>query len=527
MAREIPEKLLIRLSELIASHIGLYFPKNRWNDLVRNMEMVSKEMGFNDLESGIHALLSSPLTHREIHLLTKNLTIGETFFFRDNCVFQAVKDIILPELIYERNNTGKRINLWSAGCCTGEEPYSIAMLIDQMLPGWEGWHIRLLATDLNEVFLKKAGQGTYTSWSFRNAPAWIKQQYFKATGDNSFELLPRIKRMVTFSQLNLALKSYSSVLGGIDTLDVIFCRNVLMYFAQELRTEIIERFCRLLGESGWLILSPSEVPLINHPALSPVQFPGTILFRKKVPGQGSTTSDQAIQGSRIDRGFSISPIAIARKTASDHSMKAELKNAITSEVSDFIQKEKKNKEGAAEDELQVQQNLIHEALTLYAEGLYDKAAQKLNEIVSRYHSIGDCMSLKPGSMALLARAYANQGKLEEAKKWCVEAINAEKLLPGHYYLYATICQEQGMMDESISSLEKALYLDQDFVLAHFALGNITQRQGKVEESRRHFKNALTLLQSMNPEDVLPYSEGIQARRLLDVVQSMMKEERSE
>jgi len=525
MAREIPEKLLIQLSELIASHIGLYFPKNRWKDLVRNMEMISKEMGIDNPESGIHALLSSPLTSREIDILTRNLTIGETFFFRDNCVFQAIKDIILPELIYERNNTGKRISLWSAGCCTGEEPYSIAMLIDQMLPGWEGWHIKVLATDLNAAFLKKAGQGIYTSWSFRNAPAWIKQRYFKANGENSFELLPHIKQMVTFSQLNLALKSYSSVLSGMDALDVIFCRNVLMYFSPDLRAEIIERFCQLLGKEGWLILSPSEVPLINHPSLSPVQFPGTILLRKKIPGQDVTISDRAIHERKMDREFSIAPVAIARKTSSDHSLKAEIKDAITSEVSDFIQKEK-NKEGAAEGELQVQQNLIHEALTLYAEGLYDKAAQKLNEIVSRYHSIGDCISLKPGSMALLARAYANQGKLEEAKKWCVEAINAEKLLPGHYYLYATICQEQGMLDESINSLKKALYLDQDFVLAHFAMGNITQKQGRVDESRRHFKNALTLLQSMNPEDVLPYSEGIQARRLLEVVQSMMKEERS-
>ncbi|MGA1864537.1 MAG: tetratricopeptide repeat protein [bacterium] len=227
-----------------------------------------------------------------------------------------------------------------------------------------------------------------------------------------------------------------------------------------------------------------------------------------------------------EHSFSITPFAIAaRKAPSDHSVMTELKETLTSEVSEFIENEKLKRK-AFNIENTTQQNLLHEALTLYSEGLYDEAAKKLNTILSLGQSVGDVLSLNPGSMALMARAYANQGKLDEAKEWCMQAIKAEKLLPGHYYLHATICQEQGLLEESINSLKKALYLDQDFVLAHFALGNLTQKQGRLDESRKHFKNALSLLVSMNPEEVLPYSEGIQAGSLLEVIQSMIREEKA-
>lgn len=525
MSQEISERDIFQLTELIRTHIGLHYPKNRWRDLMRNMDPVSKQLGFTDVNSCIFSLLSEPLTKREIDVLIKHLTIGETFFFRDNCVFQALKDTILPELIRTRSQSGKRMAFWSAACCTGEEPYSIAILIDQMIPTWEEWNIRVVATDLNEEFLKKAGHGIYTNWSFRNVPQWIKKRYFTCCGDNSFELSPRVRKMVRFSQLNLVTKDFLQAFSGMD---VIFCRNVLMYFSEELREQIIDHFMQVLTEGGWLVLSPSEVPLMRHPGLTPVQFPGAILFRKETLEKKKGPSIFTSQAKTVDqeKKFSISPVAVACKTPSDHSLKSELKDVLTSQVSDFINEEK-SKEKGTNQEAETQKNLLQEALALYAEGAYDRVAQKLNEVLSRTQNTADSLSLNPGSMALMARAYANQGKLDEAKKWCMQAIDAEKLLPGHYYLHATICQEQGLLEESINSLKKALYLDQDFILAHFALGNLTQKIGRFDESQRHLKNALSLLSSLHPEAVLPYSEGIQAGRLLEVVQSMIKEEKSQ
>jgi chemotaxis protein methyltransferase CheR len=125
-------------------------------------------------------------------------------------------------------------------------------------------------------------------------------------------------------------------------------------------------------------------------------------------------------------------------------------------------------------------------------------------------------------MALLARAYANQGHLAAALEWCDKAIAADKLNAGLRYLRATIRQEQGANDEAMVSLKQALYLDPNFVLAHFALGNLALRQGKLKESDKHFANALWLLSAYRPEDVLPESEGVTAGRLMQIIRSTSK-----
>ena len=127
--------------------------------------------------------------------------------------------------------------------------------------------------------------------------------------------------------------------------------------------------------------------------------------------------------------------------------------------------------------------------------------------------------------SLLARAYANQGKLVEALEWCEKAVAGDKLNPGLYYLQATILEEQGAMEAAAASLKRALYLDQDFVLVHLALGNLSLRQEKLIQADKHFENALSLLKTYPKEAILPESEGITAGRLMDIIQSTRYVER--
>jgi chemotaxis protein methyltransferase CheR len=122
---------------------------------------------------------------------------------------------------------------------------------------------------------------------------------------------------------------------------------------------------------------------------------------------------------------------------------------------------------------------------------------------------------------LLARTYANQGKLAEALGWCDQGIAADKLNPSNYYLRAVVLQEQGELEDAAGSLRRALYLDQHFVLAHFALGNLARHGGKVREADKHLENALGLLRRYQKDDVLPESEGITAGRLTEVITSLM------
>lgn len=283
MQTTLPAPLLSCLSDVLAAHIGLHFPAERWSDLERGITAAASAFGMPDAKSCAHWLLSAPLTHSQIEILASHLTVGETYFFRDRKSFEALEQYVLPALIHSRRDSERRLRIWSAGCCTGEEAYSIAMLLDRLVPGHEQWNITILATDINPRFLRNAVEGVYGEWSFRDVPGWIRERYFKKVRQGRFEIHPRIRRMVTFSYLNLADDVYPSLSNNTNAMDVIFCRNVLMYFTPERAEKVAGNLHQAALNGGWLIVSPAEASNKLFSSFSPVVFPGAIFYRK-VPG---------------------------------------------------------------------------------------------------------------------------------------------------------------------------------------------------------------------------------------------------
>src|SRR5690606_353563 len=125
-----------------------------------------------------------------IEILARHLTIGETYFFRDQRHLEVLEEYVFPKLLRSCLADQRPLRIWSAGCCTGEEPYSIAMLLDRIIPQGGQWNATILASDINRSFLQKAAEGVYGEWSFRDTPAWARKQYFKRRKDGRFELLP-------------------------------------------------------------------------------------------------------------------------------------------------------------------------------------------------------------------------------------------------------------------------------------------------------------------------------------------------
>lgn len=478
---------LSELSEFVATKMGLHFPKERWRDLERGIASAAGEFGFKDLGSCIHWLVSSPFTRNQIEVLAGHLTIGETYFFREKRGFEVIEGHILPDLIRSRQGTERRLRIWSAGCCTGEEPYSIAILLHKIIPDLKDWNITILATDINPLFLKKAEDGLYGEWSFRDTPVWIKEGYFRKKKDGRLEILHDIKKMVTFSYLNLAEDTYPSLLNNTNAMDLIFCRNVLIYFTHERQARAVLNLYRSLIDGGWLIVSPSEASHLLFSQFSTINFQDAILYRKTYSSE-----------------FRIPSFEFEFQTTEPISDIASLQSARQIEVV----KQKK-----IEPEL----NPYTEAKTFYEQGSYEAAINKIMGLIRDGQADSKAISL-------LSRAYANQGRLSEALAWCEKAIEQDKLNPGLYYLRATILQEQGAIDEAIISLKQALYLDQDFVPAHFALGNLAMREGRLKESDRHFQNALLLLGKFRKEDILPESDGITAGRLSEIIGTMLHKE---
>lgn len=493
MSTHTANRQLDKIADLVAERIGLHFPPERRRDLERGLQAAAADFEFGDVESCLHWLSSSPLTKYQVEVLASHLTVGETYFFREKKSLQIVEESILPELIKSRRSD-RRLRIWSAGCCTGEEPYTIAIILAKIIPDLERWNVTLLATDINSRFLSKASAGIYSDWSFRDTPEWIQSKYFRKTGSANFELISQVKDLVTFAYLNLAEDAFPSLTNNTNAMDIIFCRNVLMYLAPRHVRAIARKFFRCLTDSGWLVVSPIDTSHELSSQLAIVHRSGAILYRKGSPSLESDLIFPAEQpyGSGISSAAS-TPLPEPETPAFVLSGEPELPIAA-------------NGPAVAPRP----DTTADETLALYEQGEYAAAADQLAARLCQYPD-------HVPTMTLLARVHANQGNLEEALTWCDKAIAKQKIEPGIHYLRATILLERNSLDEAVLSLQRTLYLDPNFVLAHFTLGMIAVQRGRLEASEKHFENVRVLLARYAPEEILADSGGITASRLMEII----------
>ena len=258
----IPEPVIAQLIRLIDSRLGLGFLDGR--DVDRMMQGAAHDLGFDEPAACARWLVSTPSGDERIAILARHFTVGETYFFRDRKVFEVLEREVLPSLAKE----GRTIRVWSAGCSSGEEAYSLAILLQKM-----GIHAEILASDINLDALEKAKQGIYGEWSFRDCPVWAREGYFSKAGP-AMRIDPEIRRKVTFFRLNLASDPFPS---GID---LLFCRNVMMYFSPEKASELVAKLCVSVREGGWLAVSPAESGSARFEGMDLVGFGGALLYRK-------------------------------------------------------------------------------------------------------------------------------------------------------------------------------------------------------------------------------------------------------
>lgn len=284
--------LLSGLGEHIAAATGLVFPRERWPDLMRGIEAISGDYRFKNRYDCIAWLLSEKLNQTQIHVLAKHLTIGETYFFRDAAIFELLQTQILPQLIAARRPE-KQLRIWSAGCSTGEEAYSIAIMLQRTIPDWQSWNISILGTDLNAQALQKAEAGIYSEWSFRRPPPWLQEAYFSKTQDGRYQLASHVRRMVSFSYLNLTEETYPSHVTQTEAVDIIFCRNVLMYLKPGIANSVSKKFARALRPDGWLCVGAAETSLISNADFDMVHLNEAILHQKSQNATYSITQQPA------------------------------------------------------------------------------------------------------------------------------------------------------------------------------------------------------------------------------------------
>lgn len=457
------------------------------------------------------------------------LTVGESYFFRDQGQMDLIRDVVFPALLRE-NKPDRKLRIWSAGCSTGEEPYSLAMILDDMLGDENEWNVQILATDINKHALDKARLGVYGEWSFRKMDEARRDRYFKRI-DQEWELEERIRSMVSFREVNLAALQLPDPARDLSDIDFIFCRNVFIYFGRETVERIANDMARGLRPGGYFLAGHGELYNLTLPDLRLEMHPGSVIHRKLeigaarsvsekpkpvvVPTPSQTAPSQSAPGSPPrpplapiqDNRPAPTARPVERATPSATSLPGSPRPPSASESrtkAPLTPPTKKPAPPAAAPETVGKQDL---------EPLEDLLrARRYRELITR---IGPRENYASGDpvLYLAARALANLGEHEQALEACRRASQGAERPAEIMVLEAQILEESGQARAALEILRQALYLTPDYIPGYLEMAAAYDREGDSARARKQRQTALGLLKKLNSGTEIDRYEGTTAGEL--------------
>ncbi len=464
-----------QLYDLIEAHTGLTLDENKRKDIQRVVEPLLAAEGLADVHS-LNVLLDDlPLTDDKWRLLTQTVTIGETYFFRNRAHFNALRDRLLPDLIAGRRASGfKRLRIWSAGCASGEEPYSIAILLRELLPDLPDWDITILGTDLNVDALDRARKGLYRASAFRNeTPDYLQDRWFRPVGDQ-FELDQVIREMVLFKPLNLVADDYPSFDSGTMGIDLLICRNVTIYFGAETTRAIVRRFFQAIVEDGWLIVGHSEpvAETYQTEGFVPRNFTNAVFYQK---------SAAAAENMPLPWWTAPPPAETPRRSPPPPPAQSHSLEEILARTRPKVEPKPARQSPPAEPPPAPPNGPAHGA-----------AAGQAAE----------------ADIWQQAKAAADRGRLDDALALIDRAEGENPMLPQVHYLRALVLLQQDEADRALHALRRAIYCDPDFALAHYSLGELYARRREHRLAFRHWRLAEKAIGDLAPSQQLLLAEDL-------------------
>jgi len=283
-----PDPELVRIRDLVYQEAGIFHPDTKLRLLFDRCARRMKELKASSLREYFEHLTLKPTRQAELIALLNEITIGETCFFRCPPQLDAVRQIILPKIIAAKARLPvRRLRIWSAGCSTGEEPYTLSMMMQEESQQLHDWTIEIFATDLNERSLAHARNATYSAYSTRHVTPLYQQKYFGPVSEE-LQVQPVARKCVTFTRLNLSDDAHMAFMRGMD---VIFCCNVLIYFDLASKRRVIEHFYENLLPHGYLFLGQTESLYHVNDHFRLIHFPGATAYvrndHSEAGGQGS------------------------------------------------------------------------------------------------------------------------------------------------------------------------------------------------------------------------------------------------
>ncbi len=495
----------LRFEKLVADRFGLHFSEKRRADLERGVRQAFAASPCSDMGEYYNLLMHPDRGQLYMEQLVNAITIGESYFFRNSAQFDALAQYVFPEII-QRRKALRTLRIWSAGCANGEEPYSIAILLRELIPDIDDWTVTILGTDINTEVLDRARKGLYSEWAFREERArQLRHIYFRQV-NGRYQLIPEILRMVTFKPLNLAGPEYPAYETNTMFMDLILCRNVMIYFSSLVMQEAVNKFYDALVDTGWLVVGHSEHSLTIFQRYKVRNFPGAILYQRSGDPFGSTPAP-------VFPGFSVPPTASstwppvtlppapAAPPVLPPTPVVEKKPAPESKP--LPPPPPKPPAAPPADPVEQAQELVERGRPEEAlEGLLRYANRDMN-------SVPVC--------CLIGRLYADLGYWDLAEQWSQRAIELDRLCLPAYYTLALVYQHSGHLNQAMEMMKKVVYIDRQYILGHFTLAGLYHDLGQEPQALKSLENALRLLDMRAADDLLPDSGGVTVARLRQTI----------
>lgn len=451
---------LYSVIQLIENRTGLAVGSLLRSDVAHIIERLAG----GDIQSWAQKLQGSSEDNPVWQELLASFTIGETYFMRDALHFKLLREKLLPPLILQRRQQGElRLAIASVGCSTGEEPYSIATTLHEFLPDFDRWEITIVGLDINAHALEQARRAVYRLWSFRNTSETFVRRYFNQHRDH-YELRADIRQMVTFARGNIINPPQ------LPRFDVIFCRNVLLYFTTDQVRQAEENLWRCLNHDGWLVLGSAEALRTRRDRWLITAIPNAPLYQKTRKRQTQTLR-------------AISTITKTRPLVSlDETAKADCASAIQA----------------------------------IRGGDLDHAERLLGQILAETPK-------DPHAHTLLAFIFANRKAYPEALAHLDSALKEDPSYGDAHYLRAVIHNENGRHDGTVKSLQAALYYQREHLPSMLLLGNLLVQKGDLPRAHRLWTKARDAASKM-PEDMFisDFSE-VTAQQYIGLMNSQLDE----
>jgi chemotaxis protein methyltransferase CheR len=461
--------------KLLIETCGLHFEEGRNQSLHLALWQRLQHRGYDSYQEYYNLLKFHPEGRLEIRELLDLITIGETYFFRNKAQFNVLMRFVLPEIIQRKVcSRDKSIRIWSAGCSRGDEPYSIAIAMMEVLPFYEEWSISILGTDINRNGLACAKEAIYGEKDIGHLPKEYLDKYFKIRG-STYHLNSDVRKLVQFEYHNLVKDPF--IHESMQNIDLVFCRNVTIYFDFQTTRRVIDNFYNCLAEEGHLFLGHTETLWQITNKFERIEFPQTFIYKKGL----SLVQEDAMKPFVAVPEIKIEDLTSLKETGAQKSF--------------FLQELRSGPQEKPEPFGQIETPCDQTSLS----SPHNIIAQDKNHILT-------CLTN--------ATILANEAKYKEAADILAKIIEVDNLSVEAYYLLGVLSYKSGDLKEAETQFRKVIYVTPDSVLAYFNLGNIYLYQRKFSEAAREFKNAIRLSEIKPKDEQVRFCEDFTIEFLL-------------